>query len=247
MEKQPVISVIVPVFNVQDYVGKCVKSIQKQTYACLEILLVDGGSTDLSGMLCDKMQKLDERIRVIHKENGGLSSARNAGIDDARGDFLFFVDSDDWIDVDTLEILLRIAEREKADIVECSYRNIYADHVEEETSNTGEMVIGDAAFAMQCQLDWRYFKSGAWNKLYKKSIFEDGKRYPAGRFHEDEFLRTRHFLRQRNWFISIVPNTIKWHGAGRRAAREEWKVCVPQSVLSAICIPLQEIRYRERG
>lgn len=194
MEKQPVISVIVPVFNVQEYVGKCVKSIQKQTYACLEILLVDDGSTDLSGMLCDKMQKLDERIRVIHKENGGLSSARNAGIDDARGDFLFFVDSDDWIDADTLEILVRIAEREKANIVECSYRNIYADHVEEETSNTGEMVIGDAAFAMQCQLDWRYFKSVAWNKLYKKSIFEDGKRYPAGRFHEDEFFTHQAFF-----------------------------------------------------
>lgn len=193
MEKQPVISVIVPVYNVQDYIGKCVKSIQKQTYGHLEILLVDDGSTDLSGMLCDKMQKLDERIQVIHKENGGLSSARNAGIDQARGDFLFFVDSDDWIDPDTLEILIRIAEREDADIVECSYRNVYEDHVEEETANTGEMVIGDAAFAMQCQLDWRYFKSIACNKLYRNCIFEDGKRYPIGRFHEDEFFTHQTF------------------------------------------------------
>lgn len=194
MKKRPVISVIVPVFNVQEYVGKCVKSIQKQTYDNLEILLVDDGSTDLSGILCDKMQRLDARIKVIHKENEGLSSARNAGIDHACGDYLFFVDSDDWIDPDTLEVLLRIAEREKADIVECSYRNIFADHVEEETSNTGELVIGDAAFAMQCQLDWRYFKSVAWNKLYKKYIFEDGKRYPVGRLHEDEFFTHQTFF-----------------------------------------------------
>ncbi len=197
MKKPSVISVIVPVFNVQEYVGKCVTSIRKQTYEHLEILLVDDGSTDLSGALCDKMQKLDARIQVIHKENGGLSSARNTGIDHACGDFIFFVDSDDWIDSDTLEALVQIAEGENADIAECSYRNVFKDHVEEETSNTGELVIGDAAFAMQCQLDWRYFKSVAWNKLYKRSIFEDGKRYPQGRFHEDEFFTHQAFFSAR--------------------------------------------------
>lgn len=197
MKKPSVISVIVPVFNVQEYVGKCVTSIRKQTYEHLEILLVDDGSTDLSGALCDKMQKLDARIQVIHKENGGLSSARNTGIDHACGDFIFFVDSDDWIDSDTLESLVQIAEGENADIAECSYRNVFKDHVEEETSNTGELVIGDAAFAMQCQLDWRYFKSVAWNKLYKRSIFEDGKRYPQGRFHEDEFFTHQAFFSAR--------------------------------------------------
>uniref|UniRef100_N2BMI5 Glycosyltransferase 2-like domain-containing protein n=1 Tax=Eubacterium plexicaudatum ASF492 TaxID=1235802 RepID=N2BMI5_9FIRM len=194
MKKTPLISVIVPVFNVQEYVGKCVMSIRKQTYEHLEIVLIDDGSTDLSGLLCDKIKKLDARIQVIHKENGGLSSARNAGIDYAHGDFLFFVDSDDWIDPDTLELLVRIAECEHADIVECSYRNVFTDHVEEETSNTGELVIGDAAFAMQSQLDWRYFKSVAWNKLYKKSIFEDGKRYQIGRYHEDEFFTHQAFF-----------------------------------------------------
>lgn len=197
MKKPSVISVIVPVFNVQEYVGKCVTSIRKQTYEHLEILLVDDGSTDLSGALCDKMQKLDARIQVIHKENGGLSSARNTGIDHACGDFIFFVDSDDWIDSDTLEALVQIAEGENADIAECSYRNVFKDHVEEETSNTGELVIGDTAFAMQCQLDWRYFKSVAWNKLYKRSIFEDGKRYPQGRFHEDEFFTHQAFFSAR--------------------------------------------------
>lgn len=193
MKKTPLISVIVPVFNVQEYVGKCVMSIRKQTYEHLEIVLVDDGSTDLSGLLCDKIKKLDARIQVIHKENGGLSSARNAGIDYAHGDFLFFVDSDDWIDPDTLELLVRIAECEHADIVECSYRNVFTDHVEEETSNTGELVIGDAAFAMQSQLDWRYFKSIACNKLYRKCIFEDGKRYPKGKLHEDEFFTHQTF------------------------------------------------------
>ena len=181
------VSVIVPVYNVQEYLGKCVKSIQKQTLRDIEIILVDDGSTDLSGFLCDCYRKYDNRIRVIHKQNGGLSDARNAGIDVAKGDFLFFVDSDDWIDEDTLEILYDIAIDEEAEIVECSYRNVFMDHIEEETANTGEMIIGDSVFAIRSQIFWRYFKSVAWNKLYSRKIFSDGKRYPKGRYHEDEF------------------------------------------------------------
>lgn len=187
------ISVIVPVYNVQEYLKKCVDSIRNQTFENMEIILVNDGSTDLSGKLCDEFAKKDARIKVIHKKNGGLSDARNFGIDAAAGDFLFFVDSDDWLDEDMLELLYGIAMEEDADIVECSYRNVFLDHVEEETANTGELVIGDSIFALRGQIFWRYFKSVAWNKLYHKKIFTDGKRYPVGRYHEDEFFTHKAF------------------------------------------------------
>lgn len=187
------ISVIVPVYNVQDYLKKCAASIISQTFKDMEIILVDDGSTDSSGQMCDELSEKDSRIKVIHKKNGGLSDARNAGIDAASGEFLFFVDSDDWIDTDTLELLYETAMEEKADIVECSYRNIYSDHIEEETANTNELIIGDSVFALRGQVFWRYFKSVAWNKLYSRKIFSDGKRYPVGCYHEDEYFTHKAF------------------------------------------------------
>lgn len=187
------VSVIVPIYNVEEYLVRCVKSIQNQTLRDIEIILVDDGATDRSGYMCDEMARYDERIKVIHKKNGGLSDARNAGIDVAKGDFVFFVDSDDWIDEDTLELLYKIAIDENADIVECSYRNVFIDYVDNETANTGEMIIGDSVFALKGQMSWKYFKSVAWNKLYHKKIFEDGKRYPVGRYHEDEFFTHKAF------------------------------------------------------
>lgn len=182
------VSVIIPVYNVEPYIQKCVRSIQRQTWRNLEILLIDDGSTDLSGILCDRYARRDQRIRVIHKENGGLSDARNYGIDLAKGEYFLFVDSDDWVDEDMVEILLKLAVREQADVTECSYRSIFRDHIEEETACSGELVTADGLYAMFCQLRWKYFKSVAWNKLYHRKLFADGKRYPKGRYHEDEFL-----------------------------------------------------------
>lgn len=188
------ISVIVPIYNVQEYLVRCVKSIQNQTFGDIEIILVDDGATDLSGYLCDVMARYDQRIKVIHKKNGGLSDARNVGIDAAKAEFLFFVDSDDWIDKDTLEILYKMAVKESADIVECSFRNVFKDYTEDETANTGEIIISDSIYALKNQISWRYFKSVAWNKLYHKKIFEDGKRYPVGKYHEDEFFTHKTFF-----------------------------------------------------
>lgn len=112
------ITVIVPVYNVAKYLEKCVKSIQDQTYKSLEIILVDDGSTDSSGAICDKYATEDSRIRVIHKPNGGLSSARNAGLDAAKGDYVGFIDSDDYIAPDFYESLLKISD--KSNTIACS-------------------------------------------------------------------------------------------------------------------------------
>lgn len=193
MNKVPTISVIIPVYNVEKYIFKCVSSVLNQTFQDFEIILVDDGSLDLSGWYCDNYAKRDNRIHVIHKKNGGLSDARNVGIDAAQGNYYMFLDSDDWIDKDMLEVLYKLVIDEKADIAECSYRNIYNDHIEEETANTGQIITGDSLFAIQGELDWRYFKPVAWNKLYHKNIFADGKRYPVGKYHEDEFFTHKAF------------------------------------------------------
>lgn len=186
------ISIIVPVYNVEDYLERCIVSIQQQTYSELEIILVDDGSTDSSGKICDEYKNKDSRIRVFHKKNGGLSDARNLGIEVAKGDFFAFIDSDDWIDIDMLEVLYKAVQKYDADIAECSFRCIYKDHVEEETANTGTYIEGDNIFALQCEMRWKYFKPIACNKLYRRYIFKDVC-YPVGRLHEDEFTTHKAF------------------------------------------------------
>ncbi|MFR5876151.1 MAG: glycosyltransferase family 2 protein [Eubacterium sp.] len=120
--EQYLISVIVPVYNVEKYLDECVESIVNQTYKNLEIILVDDGSTDNSGKICDKWSEKDSRIKVIHKENGGSSSARNVALDIAHGDYIGFVDSDDFIDEDMFDLLLKNALEYSAEISRCSYR-----------------------------------------------------------------------------------------------------------------------------
>ncbi len=179
------ISVIVPVYNVEGYLRRCVDSILAQTYENLEILLVDDGATDSSGAICDEYASKDPRVRVIHKENGGLSSARNAGIDEARGDYLAFVDSDDWIEPETYAYLLGLIRKYN---VKLSYTGRY--DVEEAT---GERTVGlcpekeekipAQEFVGRIFL-WDHVDSAACDKLYHSSLFEHH-RYPLGRVCED--------------------------------------------------------------
>lgn len=180
------ISVIVPIYNVEKYLARCIRSIMAQTYQNLEIILVDDGTKDQSGNICEQFARTDSRIRVFHKENGGLSDARNFGLDKARGSYIMFIDSDDWVDADMAEILYTACQKYNADIAECSYRNIYSDAVMEETACSAQIIEGDAVFALGAMLDWKYFKPNAWNKLYKRQVIGDI-RYPKGKIHEDEF------------------------------------------------------------
>lgn len=122
-----VISVIVPVYKVEKFLDRCINSIIQQTFTNLEIILVDDGSPDRSGEICDEWKMKDKRIRVIHKENGGLSDARNKGLDVATGDYVAFIDSDDWIDPDMFQLLYDATQKYQADIAECSWRCIYSD------------------------------------------------------------------------------------------------------------------------
>ena len=119
--KLPLISVVIPVYNVEDYVRKCIVSVINQTYSNLEILVIDDGSTDHSGQICDELAATDGRIRVFHTFNGGLSAARNVGIDHATGFFIAFVDSDDWIEPDMYQFLYQQIIEYDADISVCSH------------------------------------------------------------------------------------------------------------------------------
>ena len=187
------ISVIVPVYKVEDYLDICVASIIMQTYANLEIILVDDGSPDQCGRMCDAWAEKDARVKVIHKKNGGLSSARNAGIDVSTGSYILFVDSDDWIDPPMAEILHRLCVGYQAQIAECSYRNVYRDKVKEESACGAQIVEATPVQAIEGNLDWHFFKPVAWNKLYSRQVIGDI-RYPAGKLHEDEFTTHKYYL-----------------------------------------------------
>ena len=132
---EDLISVIVPIYNVEKYINRCIDSIIEQTYTNLEIILVDDGSTDNSGSICDEYAKKDNRIKVIHKENGGVSSARNVGLDTAIGQYITFVDSDDYIEKKYCEILLKTLKKQKADCVACGYNRIYKNKEEKMSMN----------------------------------------------------------------------------------------------------------------
>lgn len=202
----PKISVIVPVFNVERYLGKCIDSVLMQTFTDFELILVDDGSTDSSGAICDEYAEKDSRIKVIHKENGGLSSARNAGIDKASGSYLCFVDSDDTVNLYMLYYLILFAEKERADITECLFDKVYEG--EESVGHTSKAEKTDekcGEAAVVALYDGTGFSPVAWNKLYSARLFKDLK-YPEGVTFEDSYLTPRLF------YIADKVVRINYHG-----------------------------------
>lgn len=183
------ISVIVPVYNIEKYIKKCICSIINQTYKDLEIIIVDDGSNDRSGQICDEFAGQDERIIVIHKENGGLSSARNVGLDIARGEYIGFVDGDDYISERMYETLLCHIESNNADMVICGYREIKEENRGPEDSKlveeTETVISGEDRYKLITDFDTENIV--AWSKLYKKNIF-DGLRFNIGKLHEDQWI-----------------------------------------------------------
>lgn len=185
------ISVIVPAYNVQKYLERCINSILNQTYQNLEILIIDDGSTDDTGKMCDEYQKKDSRIKVIHQENKGLSAARNTGIDLATGDYLMFVDSDDEILPQMIETLNNIRLKTKADISMCSYYEIKEGEEIVEDNYVEPKVFTGTKKHLLIYRDWGNAVV-QWNKLFNRKIFEH-LRFPEGKFHEDEFIYHREY------------------------------------------------------
>lgn len=179
------VSVIIPVYNVEKYLRRCLDSIVNQTYKNLEIILVDDGSTDNCGYICDEYTELDERIKVVHKENGGQGSARNIGLDICRGQYVIFVDSDDWIDLDAVSILVKTIEEKDVD---CILFNIYAVYKNGEIETINTMLNCDLdTNEIKHKLFMDYWINSVVDKFYKKSIFNDI-RFPINLTYEDAYV-----------------------------------------------------------
>ena len=247
------ISVIVPIYKVEKYLPKCVESILAQTHKELEIILVDDGSPDNCGAMCDEYAKRDKRVRVIHKENGGLSDARNAGLAVCSGDYIGFVDSDDYIALDMYETLAAFAEKEDLDVAMCGVTDVWPDR-EEKTEIFVPFVLTDtdeilAEFLTPCK---RGTAVPVWNRIYRASIFKD-LYFEKGRYYEDGFYllpwieRTRRFGRfcdVKYFYVhreGAITDIVS-HGKKTDDFREAYEgllsqVCVrhPRSVSAAEC------------
>lgn len=197
------ISVIVPIYKVEEYLDECISSIVAQTYKNLEIILVDDGSPDNCGAICDNWAEKDSRIRVIHKENGGLSDARNAGLSVANGDYIAFVDSDDWIDPRMYEILLLAMKREDSDLVACNILSCYPERQVPYGCET--YTVGGSEVFLSMLYDDTRFPVSALNKLYRRELW-DNIRFPVGKICEDAF--TTYLLVDKANRIVQIPEAL---------------------------------------
>ncbi len=187
------ISVILPIYNVEKFLENCIESIINQTYKNLEIILVNDGSTDESGKICDKFKKKDKRIKVIHKRNGGLSDARNAGMKISKGKYITFVDSDDLVHKQYIETLWNLIVNNKADISMCDYKsvneNFSYDEKADENLDSSIYVLDRLECIKKMYIEGKHgLEFLAWGKLYRKSLFtKNNIKYPKGKIHEDTF------------------------------------------------------------
>lgn len=190
-QQTELISVIVTAYNIAPYLERGVKSVLNQTYRNLEIILVDDGSTDESGAVCDRLAGQDERLVVIHKENRGPGDARNAGMDIAKGSFIGFVDGDDWIDTDMYERMLGAALAWQADMAICRYRRVYRDHTEDDSTKRAAVFEGQEALQVYVEEREEYdIQNAAWNKLYRREVLHD-LRFSVGKWYEDVVFSAR--------------------------------------------------------
>lgn len=183
MEKLPLISVILPVYKVEDRLEKCVESVLNQSYQNIEVILVDDGSPDRCGEICDSFAQKDRRVKVIHQENGGLSAARNSGIENAAGEYLAFVDSDDYVAEDFISFLYTLLSENGAEISACGNAVVHASgRIEADRDVSIKVMDSREALRRMCYNDLFYVTT--WDKLYKRSLF-DGIRFPEGKLFED--------------------------------------------------------------
>ena len=186
MKDMPLISIIVPVYQVEAYLDKCISSIAGQTYTNLEIILVDDGSPDRCPAICDAWAAKDGRIQVIHKENGGLSDARNAGMAAAAGALMGFVDSDDWISPDMVQHLYDLMVQDDSDIAACGVEMVWEDGTPSRIMTPEGCYVLDAQDAMEAIIEESRLKQPVWYKLYRTELIRDIP-FPVGKYHEDVF------------------------------------------------------------
>lgn len=202
---EPLISVIVPVYKVEEYIQECIESVLDQTLADFQLILVDDGSPDSCGEICEMYATRDARVYVIHKENGGLSDARNVGLEKASGEYVFFLDSDDALAPNALKILYEVACREKADIVQGQFTN---DKMQLEQKIGQPMTVLSSEQALSSLLLMDEVQVMAWAKLYSRKLFKEI-RYPVGKINEDNF--TTYKLVCKAEKVALLPDLIYYY------------------------------------
>lgn len=204
---QELISIIVPVYKTEKYLRRCINSIWNQDYLTLEIILVDDGSPDKSGELCDELAKLDDRIRVIHKENGGLSSARNAGIEQAKGKYICFIDSDDYIEKDYVSTLYRLIDSNDAELAKINYIEVSVDDYTEKTPKK-DVLLYKGQNVEKAYLELRVDSSCVF--MYKKPLIGET-RFPEGKTSEDIPFNFDIFKKAQSFAYLPVNKYYYWH------------------------------------
>ena len=199
------VSIIVPVYNVELYLKECLNSLIKQTYKAFEIILIDDGSTDLSGKICDDYKLKDNRIKVIHKKNGGVSSARNLGLSSSKGEYILFVDSDDYVEKDYIKTLVK--ESNNCDLVCCSY---YTEFLNKKINNKicNKSIVINTIEAQEKIYNQDSFSGFLWNKLFKKDIIDSNKLKFNESIHmcEDQLFIVQYLLKVNS--IKLIPNML---------------------------------------
>lgn len=244
------ISVIVPVYNLENYIKRCLKSIQNQTYCNMEIIVVDDGSRDDSWNIINRIAKEDDRIIQIHKENGGVSSARMLGLANANGEWIGFVDGDDEIEEDMYEVLLNNAFEYNADISHCGYKMIFNDGRINFFYDTKIKKVQDNTTGIIDLLEGDLIEPGLCNKLYKKSLFEDIKLDTNIKINEDLLLNYYLF---KNSQLSIFEDLTKYHyiirdNSASRSKLNDYKIYDPirvkEIILNDSNSEIKEIAYK---
>lgn len=243
---EELVTIVVPVYNVEVYLNHCVDTILNQTYKNIEVLLVDDGSTDSSGAICDRLAIADKRINVIHKSNGGLSDARNVAIENAKGKYILFVDSDDYIPLDAIEYLYYTLKNNDADVV---IGNMIL------TSKTDEAVEGEESFlkilnnreAVTEMLYGTHFTTSASGKLYKTSLFSDV-RYPYRKLNEDLFTTYKVLDKARKVIVSDKIVYYYYHRIGSimNSSFSEKRLDVVKA-LDQIAADIDLVKYNAEG
>ena len=202
--KEKTISIVVPIYHVEKYLQRCIDSILSQTFKDFELFLVDDGSPDNCGAICDEYAQRDSRIQVIHKENGGLPSARNVALDVATGDYVMFVDSDDWVEPDFCMQALRMIYEHNVQVVAFGHRCVSADNGEIQNRITKKPRIVDSSEAIRhLILRDDTICNYSWNKIYKRSLFENI-RYPLGLLYEDNAVTYQLIAKAKKIYVSNV-------------------------------------------
>ena len=235
------LSIIIPVYNVENYLARCIDSILRQTFTDFELILIDDGSTDGSGAIADEYQLKDSRIKVVHQENGGQGFARNTGLNIARGEYIGFVDSDDWIDKEMYAKLMTVATAKKVDMVKCGF-----------CTHDGENVLGEILFTHDVATEepvYNILKSGnrmlwtvIWNAIYDKKLF-DNLRFPTECHFEDAYVsffalnyaKTCAVVNEAlYYYFTLNPNSVTKQGAGQEEHTEWHSIFVLERIINDI-------------